>query len=456
MLFVPSVRADEPTLVGKVAEDGTLMALWHKNFLGEFQSVEELDIIEDNLLWVSVYNPLGNGTTDITIHQYRVRTRIIERQVGNETIREEVEERFDHDWSNVSVRTPQRRVSTVQIDIPASKEERHLEVSYLNIGWKMRHKTLATMFLLEDFTLGNLIFFALIVMLITGAVWGVGTATASGILKRVNYVPHITIAGLLLYIIPIIGVGAFLIYSAFYSEVAGLSWYVWEIPMFIIATAVMLQYLPKRARRWMFLQAARDEMRTNELTTPLREIVVAKDGEGNDYLVHPTSWRQVIYRLFGKKPKVEFEVGVKPWYGKNTLAKRHPRDPHRVYYLDHDADPEIDFPKLKWKRKWIIPYLGLTDGKCKIPLSGAHGRPVMAFLSNVISLEAVAKSRDKMMIENVDLHAKVLTGEITKGRDTLFTALRRMQKEADPERYSPSKELKERGEKKPEKGETTT
>ena len=108
VLIAPSVRADGPTLVGKVAEDGTLMALWHKDFLGSFQPIEEPDLLEENSLWVSVYNPLGNGTLTLSIHLYRVRTKIVEYQIGNDTVREEIKEYYNVEWVNASLRTPPR------------------------------------------------------------------------------------------------------------------------------------------------------------------------------------------------------------------------------------------------------------------------------------------------------------------------------------------------------------
>lgn len=446
VLIAPSVRADGPTLVGKVAEDGTLMAIWHKDWLGQYQPIEKLEVLEHNEIWVSLYNPLGNGTTTITIHQYRTRTHIIERVVDNQTIKEEVVELYDHEWTNTTVSTPERLIITTQIDIPASRERRWLVVSYRNVEWKVPHETLPTLFIVPDFTQGNLIIFAIIVMAVTAGVWGIATATAAAILKRVNFVPRMSLAAMLLYLIPIIGVAAFLLYSAFYSEIAGLSWYIWEVPMWLIATVVMLQYLPTRARRWIFFQATRDENRTDELITPLREIVVSKDRDGEHFMVHPTSWRQVVYRLLGKRPKVQFEKGPKPWYGKNTLAKKHPRDPYRVYYLDHDKKPDIAYPKLTWKKLWKIPYLGLSDGQCAIPLSGAHSRPVMSWMSNAICLEDVARSREQLIYENTDLHAKVLTGATQEERNILYTWLKRMGKEDDPEKFVPKKQLLEKGE----------
>ncbi len=46
ILSIPSVRADGPTLIGKAAEDGTLMSVWHKNFLGEFRPIDAVAFLK--------------------------------------------------------------------------------------------------------------------------------------------------------------------------------------------------------------------------------------------------------------------------------------------------------------------------------------------------------------------------------------------------------------------------
>lgn len=418
-LLAPGARADVgPKLFGKIAQDGTLVGLTWTDILGQYQGISDGDLIQENLLHVTVYAPnVKNATITLTVTQFLERDVQVPYTVGNETFTRTVVQRYDVTGQNFSVVAPKDALATSDISLATETTPHEMEIGYLNAVWTLTHRTAPAVWPIGVITRGGQLAFFLSTLVLTSVVWGFGTATASAIHRKVRYWPKMDPLMWFTGVMTLGGAALVLIIYGWY-EITGIDWWWWMVPTFILSVFVMLNYLPSRAEPWL-LERIHGTPRNDELVTSIQRIVVAEDRVAGFVLVHSRSVRKAVLRLFGAKTKVEFDEGPPAWYMRNENYEDGALDiPRRKYLLDPATKPEITYERFGWKPwVWKLKRPGIINGTCKIPLSGQHMRPVAAYSAGLMALPVVARDREEWRLRATQFKAQLRAGALTEHID---------------------------------------
>ncbi len=451
--------SDEPRLFGKVAEDKTLIGVEANRPLVGWEPLEYLDKVIENRLRVTVYAPLlENASGELLLRLYWWRE--VERPVGpNGTMVVVVE---DERRDNVTVRASSRGPVTSVVAIPASPEESFLRVTYLDVAWIVRHKTLRSLIPLEQ-VYADVQLFALTVMVFTGLVAGVMVVVGRNIIKRVKYVPPLepTTAVLVLIGLAMLFLGVLV---AAFEYVATADWFWWEAPFALAFLLLVVHYIRPEAERWLLWQVRPQEGHNDRIGGRAWVPYVARDPEDPQeyYYIDPDSRLEVLYRLFGLRSRINFPDAPQ-FYVEDANGKF-----DRMYVLTSRETPKLEGSRVALREAdlkrdgpplavaaatvflviltpWVLlatagAVLWYVAGRlhvkrtwAEIPVAGMHGEDIAKVQAELKKLEDVAREKDRLLKDNVELQAKVAAGEAKMFQEGMKVLMRQVFTVVEPE-----------------------
>ena len=307
-VFVVRPAAAGVIVVGKCADDGTLMILWYKDSTTGAVVINDYDKIGVDSITLSIYAPNQLGKSiNITIITY------IEalNKTGNTTIIEKKNYRED----TITVSIPNFYAIIHQpIELQSTNITETVEIHYRNVQFIFYHKT-KLQIMPYQLTLGQ--YYANIMMFsaITAITAVFSMRTSKEILKRVKYFPKIDTwkIALLLLIIGGIVVGIYLVaFEVIYFT--GLIW-LYAI-LYFLMTLFALQIYTPLPKVWLldWLPKEQDPS-VKALQKGYAQIFTDKIEENGRSVwirIRPNSFKDFIFRLFGKYTKIRIIGPVLP------------------------------------------------------------------------------------------------------------------------------------------------
>jgi hypothetical protein len=450
---------DRPRLFGKVATDKTLIGIEANRPLVGWEPLEFNPRVIENRLRVTVYAPLLEGQGEIVLRLEWWRE--VERPVGpnGTTVKVIEDRRFD----NVSVRASSKGPVTSIVAIPSSPEESFLRISYLDVYWVVKHKTLRSLLPFEQ-VYADLQLFALTVMLVTGMVAGACVVAARGIIRRVKYVPPLDPAELVIVLAGVLLLFMAVLLVAF-EVIATSDWWWWEIPFALVFLTLVSHYVAPQAERWLFVQVRPKEANNDRIVGRTWTPYIARDPDNPDgsfYYIDEHSRMEVLYRLLGLRSRITFPPGPKFYVEDENGNFR------RIYFLTSDETPTFGRSRLGLKRSrlhrdgpplavavagllatawspWsllvaiggIVAYfagrLRVVRTECHVPLAGMHGEDLAKAQADLAKLEDVAKRKSRLELEKVELEAKLAAGEARMFQEGMKVLMRQVFTVVEPE-----------------------
>jgi len=336
--FVVRPAAAGVIVVGKCADDGTLMILWYKDSTTGAVVINDYDKIGVDSITLSIYAPNQLGKSiNITIITY------IEaiNKTGNTTIIEKKNYRED----TITVSIPSFYAIIHQpIELQSTNITETVEIHYRNVQFIFYHKT-KLQIMPYTMTLGQ--YYANIMMFsaITAITAVFSMRTSKEILKRVKYFPKIDAwkIALLLLIVSGIVIGVYLVaFEVIYFT--GLIWLYFLL--YVLMTLFALQIYTPLPKVWLLDWTPSQDPALKALKKGYAQMFCDKielNGRNVWIRIRPNSLKDFLLRLLGKYTKIRIIGNPIPVVDEYETFDR-------VLLLERAPivkEPEINMPILK-------------------------------------------------------------------------------------------------------------
>lgn len=286
--------------VGKVLPNGDVAVLYYAGPTGTI-IIHSNTLVPVNQIYLEIYS-VNAGNLTIQGKQFTncATENLTQKFADNQTLTTHIKVPENPSDFNQTMTLQARSFQETSLVLPTSNGQQTVQLTMDNVTFTFLHKTspdILPTLITGLGTLGIAIGFLVFGIVIFFA----GTITAAFLIGKMKYWPPLGKMGWMLFLIFLVIIIAGWI-SVDYYQVAAIGWYVWIVPLYLLATLAMMDLWPNKVSRWYYVLI---DTKQKKPTGDIQDIDVS-GYEGEWEYCDRHSRIDAIMRLLGKHYLINF------------------------------------------------------------------------------------------------------------------------------------------------------